>query len=109
MTPQLTEEEIERMRAIVAAHDQQGGKPKEFDLNNPPTPPYVFKEFPRTLFRDGKLKIVASEHEQDLWLAKGWSVKPTAPEAPAAPIEIDAASAAEAAEIDRKIATQKRK
>ena len=73
----LTHEEIERMRTLVAQQDAQGAV-KEFDLNNPATPPYVFQPFPTTVYHHAtkRNKIVADQEALDAALAEGWKHAP---------------------------------
>lgn len=70
---QLSYEEIEQMRAIVRQHDN-AGKVNEFDLNNPPKVPYVYREFPDTIYHHEtrQAKIVHSAEERSKYLAQGW-------------------------------------
>ena len=102
MAPELTAEEIERMRQIVARHDSEHRPIQTFDLNNPPRQSYRFQKFPmmiydhensypahdeeRTVIRGSlpvqeifhvpaKLvsKIVHNQRELDQALEDGWS------------------------------------
>lgn len=105
MTPGFSAEEIERMRQMVAAHDQASGanRPKEFDLNNPPKAPYTHQEYPRVMYHHGKRQHKHAHSEADVTAAEaaGWSKEPF----PSEPVDIplDAESAKEAAELDAKL------
>jgi uncharacterized protein YecA (UPF0149 family) len=94
----LTQQEIESMRALVAQHDNEG-KISEFDLNKPPKVPYRHQDFPRMVYnhklsapsrvdlvkgKDGDVqerhvepkivsKIVHDEDELEAALEAGWS------------------------------------
>ena len=105
---QLTQEEIERMRTLVAQHDVQGAV-KEFDLNNPPQVPYVFKEFPMTVYHP-KLgnKLVPDREALEAARAEGWHDTPNPP-APPPEIELDQASKDEAAALDKEARKPKQK
>lgn len=101
MAPELTAEEIERMRQLVAAHDGQHKPVTTVDLNNPPRVPYRFQKFPMIVYdlensyaahdvpvtdRLGNptgatqhvtarivSRVVNSEHELHAALEDGWS------------------------------------
>lgn len=67
MTSTLTFEEIEKMRALVNAHDKDSmGGVKEFDLNNPPKLPYRHLEYPKHVGYDkkGTLLIAQNAHQE---------------------------------------------
>jgi hypothetical protein len=104
----LTPEEIERMRTLVAQHDSQGAV-KEFDLNNPVTPPYVFQPFPTTVYH-AKLgnKVVPDQEALDEALAAGWKHAPPDPKKDIPPeTEPDAAKEEPNAADHRKPAAKK--
>ena len=100
MIDQLSPEEIERMRQIVAQHDQTSGKNgiKEFDLNNPPRLPYRFQEYPKTVYdHEGRRSfIVRNREDEKEALDSGLRLDPY----PSEP-EIEFVSEAEAAEIEK--------
>ena len=99
----LTPEEIERMRTLVAQNDAQGAV-KEFDLNNPVTPPYVYQPFPTTVYH-AKLgnKVVPDQEALDEALAAGWKHEAPDPKKDLPPeIEPDAAAREEVAAVDHK-------
>src|SRR5215831_3851994 len=79
MIQQLSPEEIERMRAIVAQHDQQNkGGIKEFDLNNPPKAPYRHQEYPKMVYDHEErthARVHNREQEQEA-LNAGYSLEP---------------------------------
>ncbi len=100
---QLTADEIERMRAIVAQHDNQG-KVQEFDLNNPPKQAYAYQEFPRVMYHhaSGRTRLAKNAAEVTAAEEAGWTKDPH-PVAPAAePAELDAESAREVEVIEEK-------
>lgn len=87
MTPELTAEEVERMRTIVAQADQKNrAETKEFDLNKPPQKPYTHQEFPRIVYHHSRRvhKAVANEAELAEALKDGWKKEPYPNEAPEA-------------------------
>ncbi len=97
----LTQEEIERMRTLVAQNDAQGAV-KEFDLNNPQTPPYVFQPFPTTVYHHAtkRNKIVPDQEALDKAMAEGWKHEPV-PSEPPPEIELDAEAKEEVAAVDQ--------
>lgn len=99
--------DVERMRLIVNAHDQQSA-PKEFDLNNPPVAPYRHQEFPSIVYHHEarKHKLVHNEDQLSAAYDEGFLKEPFSAEVPE--VELDAASAAEAAQVDAQIAKKKR-
>jgi hypothetical protein len=101
----LTPAEIERMRAILAQHDQSaaGKGNNSFDLNKPPKQPYRHQEYPRVIYhKNGKHKAVKNATEFDAHLEDGWSDQPVGEVAQAAPA-LDAESAREAKAIDAQL------
>lgn len=102
---ELTAQEIERMRAIVAQHDRSTGKSEEFDLNNPRTAPYRYQKFPKMIYHHAKRdnRIVRSEDELQGFYELGWTDQPY-PAEPTETVQLDAASAAEVEQVDRKLA-----
>lgn len=104
---ELTAQEIERMRAIVAQHDRTNGKSEEFDLNNPKTPPYRYQRFPKMIYHHTKRenRIVRSEDELQGFSELGWVDVPYPAEPQdQQPVQLDAVSAAEAAKVDEQLA-----
>lgn len=78
-TPDLTPQEIERMRQIVMQHDRVSIN-KEFDLNAPPKQPYKHQEFPKAMHAaSGDSKVVHSKSEQEEAEAEGYSDIPPVP------------------------------
>lgn len=80
VNPELSREEIERMRQIVKQHDAQHKPLQVFDLNNPPKQPYHFQKFPMMVYdleqsQPGHVvsAIVSSEQELQEAMASGWS------------------------------------
>lgn len=104
MTPQeLSYEERIKMRRYLDSLDQkEAGGMKEFDLNKPPTPPYVFREYPFTMYNHelGTARLAHNYHERQQLQAGGWSENPAAP-LPPPEIELSEAERAEAGEMDR--------
>lgn len=102
-TEQLSYEEIERMRAILAQHDSGSGRKSinEFDLNKPPVAPYRFQEFPKLMYRHetGKYLTVHSKAAEEAAIEKGWKLEPFPAAAPEFEPEED--EAAEIARLDK--------
>lgn len=103
----LTNDEAERLRQILNAHDQQTA-PREFDLNKPPVEPYKHQEFPRLVYHHGERIYVVVRSREELEDAErnGFQKDPYPSEAPE--VELSAADAAEAARIDAQLAKLKR-
>jgi hypothetical protein len=101
MSDQLTHDEIERMRQIVAQHDQTNkGGIKEFDLNNPPKLPYRHQEFPKTVYDHESRRsfIVRNREDEKEALDSGFRLDPYLSE----PVEVEPeAEAAEIAQLDK--------
>lgn len=74
MAPQFSNEEIERMRQVLSAHDATNkglGGMKEFDLNNPPKLPYRHLEYPKHVGYDKKgVLLIAANAQQEAELEK---------------------------------------
>jgi hypothetical protein len=104
----LSQEEIERMRTLVAQHDSQGTI-KEFDLNNPPQVPYVYQPFPTTVYHHAtrRNKVLATQEALEEALAAGWSRDPI-PSEPPPEIELDAATKEEAAAVEKELKKPKK-
>ena len=111
MPQDLSVEDIERMRAILAQYDNTSNRDKvqEFDLNNPPKVAYAHQEFPRMIYSHatGKTRVVQGQRELDSYREKGWSVEPMPAMAAEENLELDPESAAEAAAIDAKLKKRK--
>jgi hypothetical protein len=121
MSPNLSSEELEQMRRILAQHDANTAQKamQEFDLNKPPAPPYVFREYPFLLYNhpttngerqvrgERAAKPAHNHEERQRMLAEGWSEDPfPSPE----PVEVPltAEEHAEAAEIDQRLNKKRR-
>lgn len=104
----LSQEEVERWRTTIAQHDAQASV-KEFDLNNPMTPPYVFQAFPTTVYKGTGNKVVPDQEALDKALGEGWKHEPIPPEkAPDPDLEAAAKEIATAAK-DLVVAAEKDK
>jgi len=102
------------MRQIVAAHDATTPREgmKEFDLANPPVPPYRYQEYPRAVYHHetGATKNVHSEDEMHDHIGAGWSTESM----PAADPTLDGVvlspeDQAAAADLDAKITKRNRR
>ncbi len=82
MTPQpstFSQDDIERMRAILRAHDAAaGGVVKEFDLNKPAPVPYRYREFPKLVYDHTKRthKAVHDRAQEQAALEAGFQNEP---------------------------------
>jgi hypothetical protein len=105
---QVSDSDIERMRAIVTDHDKKTAT-NEFDLNNPPRKPYAHKAFPKTIYdhESRRSAIVQNEGQLEEALASGWDTKPCPVEEPEQPL--DAQGQREAAQTDEKLAELRKK
>lgn len=103
----MTPAEVERMRQIVAQHDN-ASKVREFDLNNPPKEPYVYQPFPKMIYHHTarKFKVVHDDEQLTEHLAQGWDKQPFAVEVDATPA-LSAADQREVEALDAKIAAAK--
>lgn len=114
MAPELSHEEIERMRQIVQQHDSQRKPFQVFDLNNPPKQPYHFQKFPMMVYdlarsAPGHIvsSIVHSEGELDSALRAGLSQQ--APEfGDSSEGELSPAYADEARQLDGRLEDARR-
>jgi hypothetical protein len=120
--PQLSYDEIERMRAILQAHDKQNqGGTKEFDLNNPPKVPYTHQPFPQLVYHNAKRehKVVNNPAELKAALDSGeWNTEFYGTDPSGAPLrgpadaglvpQVEPGEAEEIAQLD-KIAHSKRR
>ena len=103
MSHDLSASEIERMRAMIAQHDQKTSV-TEFDLNKPPVEPYVYQPFPKTVYHpDGRNRIVRDEPEMEMALEAGWKLKPIVAAPAVEQADLDPETAAEAAAIDAQL------
>lgn len=107
---ELTYEERVRLRQMLDIMDQkQAGGMKEFDLNKPPVPAYVFREYPFLMYNHetGQAKAARNGAERELMEASGWSEDPF-PAAEPPEIPLTAAEHAEVSEVDKKLEKRKR-
>ena len=118
----LSAEDVQRLRMILARHDAQTSPVREFDLNKPPrsetlapgTPgangPYQYQPFPRMLY-DHRLRsttIVRSQPQMEQALADGWRLDPYPSEPVEEGPEFDAAVEAEIAAVDAELKKKKK-
>jgi hypothetical protein len=107
---ELTYEERVKMRRMLDQLDQKeaSGAMKEFDLNKPPVPPYVYREYPFLLYNHSTMKArPAHNHEErQRMLAEGWSEDPFPSEPTEVPLTVE--EHAEADEINRKLEKKRR-
>jgi hypothetical protein len=107
MTPEtLTYEDRVRMRRLLDEMDHKDtvGSTKEFDLNKPPVPPYVYREFPFLMYHHAshQTKPARSGEERERMMAAGWSEDPFPAEAPPE-VLLTAEEQAESEEVDKKL------
>lgn len=72
-TPQLSEIEIQRMRAILAQHDSEHKPIVTLDLNNPPRVAYRFQKFPMMVY-DHANSYPAHDEEQQRKDGRGFEM-----------------------------------
>ena len=79
---QLTAEELQTMRTLLAQYEGQHQPIKEFDLNKPPVAPYRFQEFPKMMYHHARHSTAAAHDadEQAELEAKGYQAEPFPPE-----------------------------
>lgn len=104
---QLTPQDIDRMRAILAQHDASSNglkMVKEFDLNNPPKEPYTHKPFPKVVYdHDTRTHIVVRDAKQhEAALARGYSNEPYPAEVEDTELELDPEDLAEIKALEEK-------
>jgi hypothetical protein len=107
---ELTYEERIKMRRMLDALDQkEAGGLKDFDLNKPPVPPYVYREYPILMYHHGtsQNRPAGNYEERQRMLAEGWVEDPF-PAGAAPEIPLTAAEHAEAADIDRRLEKKRR-
>lgn len=71
---QITHEEAQRMRQILARFEADSKPIQTIDLNNPPMEPYRFQKFPMIVYRGSKTLKVASDAQLDAAIDEGWSM-----------------------------------
>lgn len=72
----LSLEQIEALREVLAQHDKKHTE-NVFDLSKPPKVPYVYQEFPKSLYRaDGHVLTVKSEKEEQKATKGGYQSHP---------------------------------
>lgn len=114
MPQQLSEEQYEQMRILLAQHESERKPVTVVDLNNPPREAYRHQKFPMMVYdlehsTPGKFitGLVNSERELEEAIEAGWSQAP--PEYREERIEpLKASLQAEADAMDEKIGRRKR-
>ncbi|HEY1896702.1 MAG TPA: hypothetical protein VGG62_10540 [Terracidiphilus sp.] len=106
----LTYEDRVRMRRLLDQMDQKDtvGSTKEFDLNKPPAPPYVYREFPFLMYDHASRQYKAAKNQQDRerMLDAGWSEEPFPSEPPEIPLT--SAEHAEVEDVTKKLEKRRR-
>lgn len=108
MTPELSYEERIKMRRHLDALDaKEAGGSKEFDLNKPPVPPYVYREYPFLMYhhQTGQTRPAINYEQRQKLLAEGWSEDPAPAEVPE--MELTREEKIQAKEIDRRLRMSK--
>jgi hypothetical protein len=82
---------------------KQAGGMKEFDLNKPPVPPYVYREYPFLMYHHPTRRAApALNHEQrQKMLSEGWSEEPAAADIPE--VALTVSERMQADELDRRL------
>jgi hypothetical protein len=107
----LSPEQAEWLRSLLARYDHDHSHMQEFDLNKPPQPRYVYREFPRMLYHHERrtMETVGNQAQLDYYLANGWSKEPFSLEMqPAAPA-LSEADQREAAFVDAELKRKRTK
>jgi hypothetical protein len=89
---QISHEDAERMRAILAQFDSNNKVGMQtIDLNNPPKVPYVHQAFGRTVYHHatGRNRAVHDPVELAAALEAGWDVKPPVTAGEESEVELD--------------------
>jgi len=97
-----------RLRRVLDQLDQkEAGGTKEFDLNKPPVPPYIYREYPILLYNHstGQNRPARTYDERQRMLAEGWSENPVASAPPE--VELTAQEELEAKELTRELKKKK--
>lgn len=100
----LTYEERIKMRRMLDDLDQrEAGGLKEFDLNKPPVPPYVYREYPFLMYHHAtrQTRQAVNYEQRQKMLAEGWSEDPVPIEVPE--VELTATERMQAEELDRRL------
>jgi hypothetical protein len=102
------EERIALRRALDKLDQKEAGGMKTFDLNKPPVPPYVFREYPFLMYHHdlGTTRSARNYDERQRLLTEGWSEDPVPPAA--TEVELSAEERLEAQEIDNKLVKKRR-
>lgn len=104
MTPELTPDQAEQARHLLALFDAKnsGKGQKEFDLNNPPPAAYRHQEYPCAMYdhETGAMKAAKDAKQQAAMEAEGWTREALVPEVEK-PVKLSAAEAKEARAIDK--------
>ena len=106
-TTELTYEERVRMRRHLDELDaKEAGGHKEFDLNKPLTPPYVYREYPFLMYHHAtrKTRPAHNAEQRQRMLAEGWSEDPVMIESPE--VELTVTERMQAEELDRALGVQ---
>jgi len=107
-TDSFSYEERVRLRRVLDQLDQkEAGGMKEFDLNKPPAPPYLYREYPILLYNHstGQNRPARNYDERQRMLAEGWSENPVAPAPPE--VELTPQEELEAKELTRELKKKK--
>jgi hypothetical protein len=98
-----------KMRRMLDQLDQkEAGGMKEFDLNKPPVPPYVYREYPYLMYHHGmrQTRPARNIEERQRLIGEGWSETPFPAEGQE--IELTAEEHEEASNIDSKLIKKRR-
>lgn len=97
------EERVKMRRHLDEMDAKEAAGRKEFDLNKPPVPPYVYREYPFLMYNHAtrRTRAAHSHAEKQKMLGEGWSEDPIPAEVPE--VALTAAERMQAEEIDRQL------
>jgi hypothetical protein len=97
------EERVKMRRHLDELDAKEAGGQKEFDLNKPPVPRYVYREYPFLMYHHATRQTRPAQNfeQREKMLAEGWSADPVPIETPA--IELTIEEQMQAEEIDRQL------
>jgi hypothetical protein len=105
-----TYEERVRIRQLLDMADQKdvSNSMGVFDLNKPPTAPYVYREYPRLMYHhDTRANRRARDYDEEQQLiVQGWTRDPVPPEV--VEVELTALEQEEAEKINAKLEKKRR-
>lgn len=112
ITPQISAEDIERMRTLVAQADSANkNENREFDLNNPPKKQYIHQAWPCAVYHHKTQRVKPAKNEAELAeaLKHGWVKESFTAETGVEAVELDEQDKAELKAVEATLKLAKRK